>query len=64
MIAQAKALNKKVMMGCMNETEIGSYAIAQFLPLLDYVDMDGPLLLDVPPLKLLGYHEGNVSIMR
>jgi len=63
MIAQAKALNKKVMMGCMNETEIGSYAIAQFLPLLDYVDMDGPLLLDVPPLKLLGYHEGNVSIM-
>ena len=63
MIAQAKALNKKVMMGCMNETEIGSYAIAQFLPLLDYVDMDGPLLLDVPPLKLLGYHEGNVSIL-
>ena len=63
MIAQAKAFNKKVMMGCMNETEIGSYAIAQFLPLLDYVDMDGPLLLDVPPLKLLGYHEGNVSIM-
>jgi L-alanine-DL-glutamate epimerase-like enolase superfamily enzyme len=63
MIAQAKAFNKKVMMGCMNETEIGSYAIAQFLPLLDYVDMDGPLLLDVPPLKLLGYHEGNVSII-
>ena len=63
MIAQAKALNKKVMMGCMNETEIGSYAIAQFLPLLDYVDMDGPLLLDVPPLKLLGYHEVNVSIL-
>jgi L-alanine-DL-glutamate epimerase-like enolase superfamily enzyme len=63
MIAQAKALNKKVMMGCMNETEIGSYAIAQFLPLLDYVDMDGPLLLDVPPLKLLGYHEGNVSVI-
>jgi len=63
MIAQAKAFNKKVMMGCMNETEIGSYAIAQFLPLLDYVDMDGPLLLDVPPLKLLGYHEGKVSIM-
>ena len=62
MIAQAKALNKKVMMGCMNETEIGSYAIAQFLPLLDYVDMDGPLLLDVPALKLLNYDHGKVSI--
>lgn len=45
MIKQAKQLNMKVMMGCMNETSIGSAAIANFLPQLDYVDMDGPLLL-------------------
>ena len=63
MIQKAKSLNKKVMMGCMNETEIGSYAIAQFLPLLDYVDMDGPLLLDVPELKVLKYNEGKVSFI-
>lgn len=63
MIEEAKSLGKKVMMGCMNETEIGSYAIAQFLPLLDYVDMDGPLLLDVPPLKLLKYENGVVSLL-
>ena len=45
MIKQAHELNMKVMVGCMNESSIGTSAIAQLLPLLDYVDMDGPLLL-------------------
>jgi L-alanine-DL-glutamate epimerase-like enolase superfamily enzyme len=45
MISEARKLNMKVMMGCMNESSIGSAAIANFLPQLDYVDMDGPLLL-------------------
>ncbi len=45
MIKEAKGLGLKVMMGCMNESVIGSAAIAQFLPQLDYVDMDGPLLM-------------------
>lgn len=45
MIEKARELNLKVMMGSMNESSIGTGAIAQMLPLLDYVDMDGPLLL-------------------
>ncbi|MEO1237354.1 MAG: dipeptide epimerase [Planctomycetota bacterium] len=45
MIARAQALDLKVMMGCMTETTVGISALAQFLPLLDYVDMDGALLL-------------------
>ncbi|MEP6927622.1 MAG: dipeptide epimerase [Ginsengibacter sp.] len=45
MISKARELNIKVMAGSMNETSIGTAAIAQLLPLLDYVDMDGPLLL-------------------
>lgn len=45
MIKEAKALGLQVMMGSMNESVIGSAAIAQFLPQLDYVDMDGPLLM-------------------
>ena len=45
MIQEAKNLGLKVMMGSMNESVIGSAAIAQFLPQLDYVDMDGPLLM-------------------
>ncbi len=45
MIAQARTLGMKVMVGCMTESSVGISAIAQLLPLLDYVDMDGALLL-------------------
>jgi L-alanine-DL-glutamate epimerase-like enolase superfamily enzyme len=45
MIEQARKLNMKVMVGCMTESTVGISAIAQLLPLLDYVDMDGALLL-------------------
>src|SRR5262249_20608979 len=44
MIDKARSLNLKVMADSMNESTIGSAAIAHLLPLLDYVDMDGPLL--------------------
>ncbi|MBB6002306.1 dipeptide epimerase [Arcicella rosea] len=46
MIAQAHSLGLKVMVGCMTESNVGCSAIAQLLPLLDYVDMDGILLVD------------------
>lgn len=46
MIEKARSLDMKVMIGCMNESTIGSAAIAHLLPLLDYADMDGPLLLN------------------
>lgn len=45
MIAKAKEMNIQVMVGCMNESSVGTAAIAQLAPMLDYVDMDGPLLL-------------------
>ena len=45
MITQARELGMKVMVGCMTESSVGISAIAQLLPLLDYVDMDGALLL-------------------
>ncbi len=45
MIAQARSLGLKVMVGCMTESSIGISAIGHLLPLLDYVDMDGALLL-------------------
>ena len=45
MITKAKELGMKVMVGCMNESSVGTAAIAQLAPMLDYVDMDGPLLL-------------------
>lgn len=45
MIQKAKSLGMKVMVGCMTESTVGISAIAQLLPQLDYVDMDGALLL-------------------
>ncbi len=45
MIARSRELGLQVMMGCMTESTVGISAIGQFLPLLDYVDMDGAELL-------------------
>ena len=45
MVATAHELGLQVMVGCMTESSVGISAIAQLLPLLDYVDMDGALLL-------------------
>lgn len=45
MIRKGKELGLKVMVGCMTESTVGISAIAQLLPQLDYVDMDGALLL-------------------
>lgn len=45
MIERARGLGLQVMVGCMTESTVGISAIAQLLPLLDYVDMDGALLL-------------------
>ncbi|HEY6083133.1 MAG TPA: dipeptide epimerase [Chitinophagaceae bacterium] len=45
MIAEARGLGMKVMSGSMNESTVGTSAVAHLLPYLDYTDMDGPLLL-------------------
>ncbi len=49
MISEARRHAMQVMMGCMTESSIGISAIAQLLPLLDYVDMDGTLLISNDP---------------
>ena len=45
MIARARELGLRVMVGCMNESSVGISAIGQLLPLLDHVDMDGAVLI-------------------
>jgi L-alanine-DL-glutamate epimerase-like enolase superfamily enzyme len=51
MIHNAKALGMKTMVGCMTESSVGISAIAHIAPLLDYVDMDGAMLLSKDPAK-------------
>ncbi len=60
MITKARELEMKVMVGCMNESSIGTGAIAQLLPLLDYVDMDGPLLLAEDVAKGVQFDYGKI----
>jgi L-alanine-DL-glutamate epimerase-like enolase superfamily enzyme len=60
MIKMAHSLGMKAMVGCMNESSIGTGAIAQLLPLLDYVDMDGPLLLAEGVAKGVKYDYGKI----
>ncbi len=62
MIKEARELKMKVMMGCMNESSIGSAAIANFLPQLDFVDMDGPLLLTKDLATGLNISSSNVQL--
>ena len=60
MIAKARELNMKVMVGCMNESSVGTAAIAQLAPLLDVVDMDGPLLLREDIAAGVGFDYGKI----
>jgi L-alanine-DL-glutamate epimerase-like enolase superfamily enzyme len=45
MIAMARALDMKVMIGCMTETSCAVTAAAQLSPLVDWADLDGNLLI-------------------
>ena len=60
MITKAKQLGMKVMVGCMNESSIGTAAIAQLAPMLDYVDMDGTLLLADDIAEGVGFDNGRI----
>ncbi len=62
MIKEARTLGLKVMIGSMNESTIGSAAIANLLPLLDEVDADGPLLLKEDVAEGLEYENGIIKL--
>ncbi len=62
MIKEARALGLKVMMGSMNESTVGSAAVANLLPLLDEVDADGPLLLKEDVAEGLIYENGIIKL--
>jgi L-alanine-DL-glutamate epimerase-like enolase superfamily enzyme len=62
MIRAARQYGMKLMAGSMNESSVGSAAIAHLLPYLDYVDMDGPLLLKEDLATGLSFDMGKVII--
>ncbi len=60
MIEKARQVGLQVMIGCMNESSVGTAAIAQLAPLIDYVDMDGPLLLAEDIAKGVAFNNGKI----
>jgi L-alanine-DL-glutamate epimerase-like enolase superfamily enzyme len=60
MISRARELELKIMVGCMNESTVGSAAIAQLLPFIDYADLDGPLLLEEDLATGIEYDYGKI----
>jgi L-alanine-DL-glutamate epimerase-like enolase superfamily enzyme len=62
MIESARKLGMKVMAGSMNESSIGSAAIGHLLPLLDFVDVDGILLLEEDVAEGFSIDNGKVIL--
>lgn len=60
MIKKARELNMGVMVGSMNESSIGSAAIAHLQSLIDHMDADGPLLLKEDVAKGLDYGDNGM----
>lgn len=62
MIAAARQAGLKLMVGSMNESSLGTAAIAHLVPELDYVDMDGPLLLREDIATGISFNKGKAIL--
>src|SRR5690606_38081228 len=62
MIPNAKKQGLKIMLGCMNESSVGTAAIAHLLPLAHYADIDGPLLLKEDLAEGISIENGKINI--
>jgi L-alanine-DL-glutamate epimerase-like enolase superfamily enzyme len=62
MIHAARALDLKVMLGCMIESELGIAQAAQLGSLVDYIDLDGHLLISSQPFSGLGLEDGRLVL--
>jgi len=60
MIQMAKALDMKIMLGCMIESSVAISAAAQIAPFVDYADLDGNLLISNDPFTGVLIKEGHL----
>jgi L-alanine-DL-glutamate epimerase-like enolase superfamily enzyme len=61
MVAVARALGMKVMLGCMIESSLAITAAAHLSPLADTADLDGNLLIDNDPFVGATVRDGGWS---
>ena len=62
MLVNARRLGLKTMVGCMVESSVGISGAAQLLPLLDYADLDGAVLLRDEPCVGVSVVKGKVVL--
>jgi L-alanine-DL-glutamate epimerase-like enolase superfamily enzyme len=60
MIKKARLNSLKIMLGSMNESTIGTAALAHLAPMADYLDADGPLLLREDLASGISFNNFNV----
>jgi L-alanine-DL-glutamate epimerase-like enolase superfamily enzyme len=58
----ARALGLEVMLGCMIESSVAVTAAAHLAPLAQYVDLDGPLLIQNDPFCGVRYERGQLHL--
>lgn len=63
MLTLARALDMKVMIGCMTETSCAVSAAAQLAPKTDWADLDGNLLISNDPYEGMQVIDGKVSLI-
>lgn len=62
MITKARKLNLKLLIGCMSETSCAVSAAAQLSPLVDYADLDGPLLIKNDLFDGIKFEDGKITL--
>jgi len=62
MIALARSLGLKIMLGCMIESSVGITAAAHISPLVDWADLDGNLLISNDPFKGVIVEKGKLIL--
>ena len=61
-ISIARALNMKVMLGCMISSSCSCTAAAHLSPLVDYADLDGFLLISNDPYSGVTVEKGKIIL--
>ena len=64
MLREARKLGMKTMVGCMVESSIGISGAAQLMPLMDYADLDGAVLLSDSPAEGISILKGVVQLAK
>jgi len=62
MIHLARTFGMKIMIGCMIESSVACTAAAQIGPLVDHLDIDGPLLITNDPYRGVEYLGGRLKL--